>query len=122
MLRWQIIVPREGGWVATGSQTKETQSGALVIAVFGALLAVLIGGVGVAYGVRGINADDGGGGAAAVAAAPVTVNMSEFKFAPAPITVGVDGTITLSNIGAVALTAVGDTDTDFVSLFEAALV
>lgn len=88
--------------MATGSQTKETQSGALVIAVFGALLAVLIGGVGVAYGVRGINAENDGGGGSAVAAVPVNVNLSEFKIAPAPIAVGVDGTITLANIGAVA--------------------
>jgi len=85
--------------VATGSQTKESQnSGALVVAVFGALLAVLVGGIGVAYGVRGINADNEGGGAEA---GPVTATLAEFKIAPAALTAGVDGVIDLSNIGAV---------------------
>jgi uncharacterized cupredoxin-like copper-binding protein len=93
--------------VATGTQTQESQSGALVIAVFGALLAVLIGGVGVAYGVRGLNAD-GDVGPGGAAAPPVAVNLSEFAISPSPIPAGVDATIDLVNIGAVAHNLVVD--------------
>ncbi len=89
--------------MATGTQTSESQSsGALVLAVFGALLAVLVGGVGVAYGVRGINENNNGGGGGSSAPSNVNIDMSEFKFDPAMLQVAVGGTITATNKGSVA--------------------
>lgn len=86
--------------MASGTDTKESQtSGALVLAVFGALLAVLIGGVGVAFGVRGINEGNKKSGAAA--AGPIPVTLSEFKISPAPVVVGEGGSLTIANIGSV---------------------
>jgi len=77
----------------------QTQNGgALVLAVFVSLVAVLLGGVGVAYGVRGINADNGGGSGAPTS---VQVTLSEFKIAPATVSVATGGVLELANIGSV---------------------